>query len=265
MDPGPLADVLTVLLGVATGVLSGAFGVGGAVISTPGIRLLGASALVAIGTTLPSIIPSSVSGTIRYRPEGLIAWKAVAWTAPTGIAAAVGGALLSPVIPGEGHWLMVLTALLLGYTAFRMGRQAAVHARAGGPPAGPPAVHDAPGRYAAVGVVAGLLSGLLGIGGGVVMVPGFNQLAGMPLKAAIATSLVCVGIFAVPGTITHAALGNIDWRFALLLAVGVIPGARLGAALAVRAADQRLRLAVAGFLGLIALLYAGGELAVLFG
>ncbi len=264
MDPGPLRDVLTVLLGVATGVLSGAFGVGGAVISTPGIRLLGASALVAIGTTLPSIIPSSVSGTIRYRPEDLIIWKAVAWTAPTGIAAAVGGALLSRVIPGEGHWLMVLTALLLGYTALRMARQAVVHARAG-PPADPPAVHDAPGRYAAVGVVAGLLSGLLGIGGGVVMVPGFNQLAGMSLKAAIATSLVCVGIFAVPGTITHAALGNIDWRFALLLAVGVIPGARLGATLAVRAGDQRLRLAVAGFLGAIALVYAGGELAALLG
>jgi uncharacterized membrane protein YfcA len=57
VDPGPLRDALTVLAGVATGVMSGAFGVGGAVISTPAIRVLGASAAVAVVTTLPSIIP----------------------------------------------------------------------------------------------------------------------------------------------------------------------------------------------------------------
>ena len=53
----------------------------------------------------------------------------------------------------------------------------------------------------------------------------------MPLKQAIATSLVCVGLFAIPGTITHAALGHIDWRFAFFLTLGVIPGARIGSRL----------------------------------
>ena len=72
-----------------------------------------------------------------------------------------------------------------------------------------------------------------------------------------------MAIFAVPGTITHAIQGDIDWRFALLLAVGVIPGARLGAALTVRADSARLRLVVAAFLGLTAILYGGGELAAL--
>ena len=48
----------------------------------------------------------------------------------------------------------------------------------------------------------------------------------MEVKAAIATSLVCVGLFAVPGPITHALHGHIDWRFAAALIVGVIPGAR---------------------------------------
>jgi len=264
MDAGPLRDVLTLLLGVATGVLSGAFGVGGAVISTPGIRLLGASALVAIGTTLPSILPSAASGTARYVREDLVVWRAVALTAPIGMAASVAGSLLSRVVPGEGHLLQIATACLLGFTAWRMGRGARVQP---GAPVTPPAV-DAPddtsaAAYAGVGLAAGLLSGLLGIGGGVVMVPGFNQVARMPLKPAIATSLVCVGIFAVPGTITHAAIGNIDWRFALLLAVGVVPGARLGAAAAIRATDRRLRLAVSGFLGVIAVIYAGGELLAL--
>jgi uncharacterized membrane protein YfcA len=72
-----------------------------------------------------------------------------------------------------------------------------------------------------------------------------------------------VGIFAVPGTITHALLGNIDWRLALLLTVGMIPGARLGAALTVRADDRRLHVVVGVFLGLTAIVYAAGEILAL--
>jgi len=122
--PGPLRDVLTLVLGVVTGVLSGAFGVGGAIISTPGVRLLGASAFVAVGTTLPSIVPGAAVGAARYFREGLIDRRALTATAPAGILAAVVGSLASHAIPGGGHWLMVLTAALLGVTAFRMARSA---------------------------------------------------------------------------------------------------------------------------------------------
>jgi uncharacterized membrane protein YfcA len=107
------------------------------------------------------------------------------------------------------------------------------------------------------------MSGLLGIGGGTVMVPGFTVLGKLPLKTTIATSLACVAIFAVPSTITHALNDNIDWRVALCLAIGVIPGARLGAAAAVRATDEGLRKAVALFLGIIAAVYLIGELLAL--
>jgi len=58
-------------------------------------------------------------------------------------------------------------------------------------------------------------------------------------------------------------LHDIDWRFAAFLAVGVIPGARLGAALAIRSTDRRLRLSVALFLGVVALIYGIGEIAAL--
>jgi uncharacterized membrane protein YfcA len=276
MHPGILRDALTLIAGVFTGVLSAAFGVGGAVISTPAIRALGASATVAIGTTLPSILPSAVSGTLRYTRDQLIEWRVVRWTAPFGMASAVGGSLLSKEVPGDGHWLMLLTAALLGFTAWRMARtgqddaaddrrseaetdremapiETRVHAR-----------RDRPAVLAAIGVGAGVLSGLLGVGGGIVMVPAFTEVAGIPLKSAIATSLACVGLLALPGTVTHAILGDIDWRFAFWLAIGVVPGARLGAALAIRAGSTRLRLAVAVFLGGTAVLYAAGEIAALF-
>jgi uncharacterized membrane protein YfcA len=260
VDPGPIRDALTLVAGLATGALSGAFGVGGAVVSTPAIRVLGASAFVAVGTTLPSIFPSALTGTVRYAKAGLIRWRVVGWTTPAGLASAVGGSLLSRAIPGHGHLLMLATAGLLAFTAVRMGR--------GRDPDAANASTDATDRQTpaillSVGAAAGLMSGLLGIGGGTVMVPGFTEIARIPLKSAIATSLACVGIFAIPSTVTHALLGDIDWRFALLLTAAVVPGARLGAAAAIRATDRRMRFAVATFLGAVSLLYAVGEVLAL--
>jgi uncharacterized protein len=266
VDPGPLRDVLTAVLGFFTGVLSGAFGVGGAVLSTPGIRALGVAPIVAVGTTLPSIFPSAATGAWRYQREGLIDRTAVLLTVPTGLVASVIGAILSEQIPGGGHVLMLFTAALLLFTAVRMARPPAAPAAPEADIEAAPASesgHRSRPAFAGVGVVAGLLSGLLGIGGGVVMVPGFTQIAGLSIKSAVATSLVCVAAFAIPGTITHALLGNIDWRVALILTVAVVPGARVGAALALRASDLGLRRAVAAFLGVIAVAYAVGEIASL--
>jgi uncharacterized membrane protein YfcA len=273
VDVGPLRDGLTVVIGVATGVLSGLFGVGGGVISQPGMRLLGLAPLTVIGTALPVIIPGAASGARRYVSEGLVRWPAVAATVPVGLVAAVLGSLAAERVPGDGHLLQLATAGLLGLSSYRMGRVDPP------PPDEPLAETDAPeapedrappsagvdgdtpaARYVAIGIVAGLLSGLLGIGGGVVLVPAFVQLARLGVKAAIATSLVCVGAFAVPGTLTHALEGHVDWRVAAALVVGVIPGARLGAALTIRAADRRLRVTVATFLGATAVVYALAEL-----
>ena len=253
MDDSLVHAVLTVLAGVATGVLSAAFGVGGAVLSTPAIRLLGVTAAFAVGTTLPSILPSAATGTWRYTRERLVRWRVVAWTAPAGIAAAVAGSYLSKEVPGDGHWLMIVTAVLLGFTSWRMVR-----------PEQPQTPSAAPGRerptvLVGIGTAAGLMSGLLGVGGGIVLIPGFTELARMPIKPTIATSLACVGIFAVPGTLAHWSVGHIDWRTAILLSAGVVPGARLGAHLAMRAADARLRATVAAFLGVIAVVYAVSE------
>jgi uncharacterized membrane protein YfcA len=261
VDAGPLRDGLTVLAGVATGMMSGAFGVGGAVISTPAIRLLGASAAVAVGSTLPSIVPGAVSGAARYQPQRLIDWSLVAATIPTGIVAAVAGAELAHVLPGGGHPLMVMTALVLLWSAVRLIRDQPSQPRSRRAVATTGTARLI--TTAGIGAAAGLLSGLLGIGGGVLMVPGFQGLLGVPIKRAIATSLVCVGCFAVPGTITHTLNGSIDWRFAFWLAVGVVPGAALGAIFAIRADDHRLRVTFGSFLAVIAVIYGAGEVVAL--
>jgi uncharacterized protein len=255
MDPGPLRDALTAAAGVVTGVMSGSFGVGGAVISTPAIRALGCSAALAVGTTLPSIFPGAVTGINRYRTTDLIRWR-VALLASTGTVTAFVGARLSDVLPGDGHPLMVATAVLLLWSATTLIRGGATE----------PTPHITPHTSliaSTIGAVAGLLSGLLGIGGGVLMVPAFRRWLGLPIKSAVATSLVCVAAFAIPGTITHAIQGGIDWRYALWLTVGVIPGAALGSALAMKLSDQRLRRAFGVFLVVVAIIYGAGELAAL--
>jgi uncharacterized membrane protein YfcA len=95
------------------------------------------------------------------------------------------------------------------------------------------------------------------------MVPAFSAWLGLPLKETVATSLACVGVFAIPGTITHALLGHINWAFAIPLCIGVIPGARIGANLTISASDRTLRYSVGIVLAVIATIYAVGEIVAL--
>ena len=271
-----IKDVLFVVSGVATGLLSSLFGVGGAVLAQPAIRMLGVPALNAVSTTLPTIIPGALTGTIRYARAGLIDRRVVSWTVPFGIAASVLGSYLSRRVPGEGHLLTLATAGLLGFTTWRIARTAwrsppptdglpETDAEMAGEPGDAGTPNPSAPAMAFIGLGAGLLSGLLGVGGGVVLVPAFSEILHLPLKRGIATSLACVGLFAIPGTVTHAALGGIYWKVALLLSAGIVPGAWLGSKIVMIARERRLRLAVAAFLGGVAVLYAGGEIAALAG
>jgi uncharacterized membrane protein YfcA len=259
--PIDLQIALTVALGVLSGVLSGMFGIGGAVITTPGIRALGATTFQAIGSTLPSILPSSISGSLRYNREHFIRGRIVLITSAFGVPASVLGSLLSRSVPGNGHWLMIATAALVGFTAYRTAFPAV---RRDGSSGALETLRADWWHLALIGIAAGMLSGLLGIGGGIHMVPAFSTWVGLPLKETIATSLGCVGIFAIPGTITHAFRNDIDWTYAIALAIGVIPGAQIGARFTIATDDKTLRYTVGAALAVIAIIYAAGEINALF-
>ncbi len=145
--------------------------------------------------------------------------------------------------------------MLIGSTAVQLGRGRRRRIRPRG---------STPGwQYALAGLGAGFVSGLLGVGGGIILVPVLSAVLGMPLKRALGTSLVIITALVVPGTIVHAALGHIDWAIFAVLTVGVVPGARLGARLALGARERALRIAVGLFLGAIAVLYGAQEIAAL--
>jgi len=181
--------------------------------------------------------------------------------------------------------LMVFTAVLLawsGVSIFRSGRRSSV--AAGTATATSPVVVDAEEEVAAVradqpstpthtdvawpvlalvGALAGFLAGLLGVGGGIVMMPAFTSVLRIPIKEAVASSLVAVAIFSVPALLTHIVLDHVNWTFALLLTVGVIPGAQVGSTLTLGATDRTVRVLFGAFLVVVAGVYGTIELLAL--
>src|SRR5207249_9723850 len=134
--------------------MSGAFGVGGAILTTPAVQvLLGTPPIIAVGTPLPAILPTTLSGMQAYRRAGQIDYRGVRWAVPPGIVGAVGGALLTKVI--DARILLLATAVLIGWQAVRVGWGSST-----------PEDPDRPARpsglaFASMGLVAGFFSGLL--------------------------------------------------------------------------------------------------------
>ena len=250
--------LLGILSGLVSGIIAGAFGVGGAILTTPAVQvLLGAPPIVAVGTPLPAILPTALSGSIAYRRAGAIDGRAVRWSAPPGAVAAGLGALTTTVV--NPHWLLLATALLIGWQAVRVGLGKASTPRPEGTPTPSGLV------LALTGALAGFASGLLGIGGGIVLVPVMNGLLRMPLKRTLGTSLVIIAFMVIPGTIVHAILGHIDWGIFAWLTVGVIPGAAIGSRWTIRTTERTLRIAVGAFLGAVAVAYGALEIRRLLG
>ena len=112
----------------------------------------------------------------------------------------------------------------------------------------------------AIGLVAGLASGYVGVGGGFIMVPMMISIAHISMRVTSGTSLIAVMILAVPGTIAQALLGNINWIAGIAVACGSIPGAALGARLVPRVPERQLRFLFAGFLVVAALMLVVNQL-----
>lgn len=262
------ADWLTVLatagIGVLAGALSALLGIGGAVVTTPAVRVLGATPIEAVGSTVPAILPGALSGSLRYAREGMVDWTVALSTGLSGSVAALLGAWTSDFV--DARLLMVLTAVLMLWSGISVVRPR-VHAttRDVGAPS-EPAGEGGPRSFpllAAVGSASGFVAGLLGVGGGIVLVPAMTGPLRIPMRRAVASSLVAVALFSVPALLTHAALGHIDWSYALPLMVGVVPGARLGARWTIGRSDRTVRRLFGLFVVLVALLYGASELVAL--
>ncbi|MSV84785.1 MAG: TSUP family transporter [Actinobacteria bacterium] len=258
--------LLTFLVGVGAGVLSALLGVGGAVVTTPAIRVLGATPILAVGSTVPAILPAAISGTWRYAKAGLVDWRAALGLGISGAVFAVGGAMTSSLI--DGRILMLLTAFLMfwsGISVVRGGRGSGQPEPDTEPDTEP---HTEPKHslpvIGSLGAASGFVAGLLGVGGGIIMVPVLTGPLKIPMKSAVASSLVAVAIFSIPALVTHIILGHVDWAFALPLMLGVIPGAQIGARITIGSSDRSIRLLFGALIIVLALVYGISEALAFF-
>ncbi len=196
-------QLTTFAIGFVSGVLSGAFGIGGGIVTTPAIRLiLGAPALVAVGTPLPVILPSAITGAYGYVKRGSADVRAGVVLGLSGSLSAVLGAWLTQF--AGGRVVLLATAALVLYTAVDMVVQVYAPPRSVSSPEDPP-VQGAPptraatGRLIAIGALTGLYAGFLGLGGGFILVPMLTRWMRFSIKLAIGTSLIAIAILAIPG------------------------------------------------------------------
>ena len=115
-----------------------------------------------------------------------------------------------------------------------------------------------------IGLIAGLASGYVGVGGGFIMVPLFISLLGIMMRQASGTSLVAVTILAIPGVVEQGLLGHIDYIAGIAMAVGSIPGAVIGASLIRKVPERKLRFVFGAFLLISAVVLLFNELLPLF-
>jgi uncharacterized membrane protein YfcA len=234
VDPALVSVALAVAIGVASGALTSLAGAGGGTLSTAGVRATGTSPTLAIGSTIPAMLPSAVVGSLRYARAGLVNWRIALATGGVGAVLAVVGAVVSSMV--DAHYLMLVCAAILAITGIGILRGSAAADAAADPDAPAPSSLKA----VLVGGLGGFVAGLLGVGGGLIVVPAFTRILRMPLRTAVGSSLVTVAIISVPAVVAHSMYGQIDWRVALALVVGVVPGARIGSRLAMIASEATM-------------------------
>ena len=222
-----------VVLGLAAGFLSGLFGVGGGVLMVPALVLVvGMGQRLAHGTSLAAIVPIALSGVAGYAVAGEVDWVASLFlvVGAAGIGAVIGTHLLH-VLPTRV--LALVFAAVLVATALRM-----LAGEGGATGRGDLTVAAALGLVA-VGIVAGTLSGLLGVGGGVITVPALVLLLGVPAAVAKGTSLAVIIPTAIVGTQRNRARHNVDLRTAAILGVSGVVSSYAGSQVSV-GLDERL-------------------------
>lgn len=115
---------------------------------------------------------------------------------------------------------------------------------------------------AAIGLVAGLASGYVGVGGGFIMVPLMLSIVGIPMRKASGTSLIAVMILAIPGVIEQGIIGNINYLAGIAIVIGTIPGAVIGARLVTKVPERTLRLLFGCFLIVAAVMLVLNEVGI---
>lgn len=259
-----------ILLGFGVGVLSGMFGIGGGFLTTPLLIFYGIPPTVAVASATTQITGASVSGAMVHMRRGGVDIKMAIVMTVGGFLGSVVGAAGFRMLQSTGQIDVVISflyVLILGWIGTIMLKDAlialnivAAKVTRKEMPRHNRWVASLPLRWRfyssglylspvaplAIGFAAGVMTVLLGIGGGFIIVPAMIYLLGMPARVVIGTSLAMVLSVSAATTMVHAlTTRSVDIVLAGLLLIGGVIGAQYGALLALRTKPDLLRLALA--------------------
>ena len=223
--------LLLVPLGLLAGLFSGLLGVGGGLVFSPMLLLLGLPPHEALATSTVAIVPTTFGGTWSHVQAGRLPRTAGVWI---GLSAAASGVLFSHVGGVLSGWqLLALQAVMYGVLTFTISpRLAALNERDQQPPAGP--------WLAGVGTVGGVGGGLLGLGGGLLMVPLMVRGLGAPIHQAIRLSTLAVLCSSSAASLEFLARGRAHGLMAVVLGGAAAFSARWSADRLHRVSEQNL-------------------------
>ena len=211
---------LTIALAVLVGISLGLLGGGGSILTVPLLAYVaGMDAKPAIATSLLVVGVTSAIGAITHARAGRVRWRVAALFGAAAMAGAYAGGLLARFIPGTALLIAFAAIMIAAGIAMLRGRKDT--AADGEQPL--PLV-----KTTLLGVTVGVISGLVGAGGGFLLVPALALLAGLPMPAAVGTSLVVISMQSFAGFAGHLATEHIDWRLAGLVTAAAVLGALIG-------------------------------------
>jgi hypothetical protein len=247
-----------ILIGAAAGVFAGLFGIGGGIIIVPSLILLAGFPLVkATGTSLAAILlPVGILGVVAYYRAKIIDLRASAFLAAGLLTSVVVGAWLANTLPvGLMRRFFAVFCLYVGWNfidpvrRFRKWRGQKVEA-VPEPGALP---HPSPWPLLGIGLLAGVMAGMFGIGGGNIIVPLLTLVLHYPPKRAIATSLGAILFpFGIPGVLYYQRAGNLDLTAAAWIAGGLFIGTVFGALITISLPGRTVKLLYGLFLLVVA-------------
>ncbi len=279
----PIAElpvsILTILaMGAAVGFLSGMFGIGGGFLMTPLLIFLGIPPAVAVGTQATQIVASSVTGALAHFARKSIDFKMGTVLLAGGLVGSFTGIYIFKLLTAIGQIDLAISVVYVGFLsvigammmvesvqAIRAARSGAISARRG---AHHSWIHGLPFKMrfrrsklyisvippVLVGFFVGVLSAIMGVGGGFILIPAMIYLLRMPTNVVIGTSFFqIVFVAAVTGILHSVENQAVDIVLGFLLVIGGVIGAQYGVRMAEKMPAEQLRALLAAILLFIGL------------